>query len=275
MKSFILLLASAAMIISCKKETGGGSNNPKQILLSEVKTDGLLANRMEYNSDNLITKIEGYNPDHTDNTVQSYVTFQYEGKQIKRYTGYTMPSNTAVQKVEIEYDDAGKLVSAASYDLTGPTPNTASFTTLFYYNAAGLVNKSVNKNKEGKSTSQTLFMYYADGHLKERQGWQVAGDQLWMKSKYSYSIPNGYYPGGLEQIRVLVGSEFAAAMHSDAISYKTYDQSGYMTKEYSELFSARQYNEDGSLKQQVATFKYIKPEKDDESTISEYKYIIK
>ena len=98
MKKLILVIAVAGLLLSCKKESGG----PKEILLVEIKSDGLIANRMEYNPDNLITKIEGYALELTNNTVQSYVQFQYNSKgQIKEYMGYAMPGNIPAAKVTI------------------------------------------------------------------------------------------------------------------------------------------------------------------------------
>ena len=272
MKNLILLFAAGILILSCKKETGGG--HPKEVLLTEIKNDGLIENRMEYNSDNQITKIEGYNMEQTNNTAVSYVAFQYNADgQIKEYTAYGMPGNIPAQKVTVVYDSVGKLVSTSTYELGGPTPHAASFTATFYYNAKGLVSKSVSKNKEGKNTSQTNYSYYDEGHLKERQSWRAEGDVLWLSSRYTFSIPNGYHPNGMEQIRVLTGAEFIAGLHSDAINYKFYDQNGPINREYSDIMSGREYNTDGSLKQQVVTRKKVKPEGDDSSVIREYKYI--
>lgn len=268
----MLLCACAIILFSCKKETGGG--HPKEVLLTEIKEDGLIANRMEYNSDNLITKIEGYTMELTNNTVSAYVAFKYNADgQIKEYTAYGMPGNVPAQKEVITYDSAGRLVGASTYELGGPTPNQPSYSTTYYYNAKGLVSKSVTKNKDGENSSQTNWLYYDDGHLKEKQSWRAEDGVLWLSSKYSYSIPSGYYPTGMEQLRVLIGNDFIAGMHSDGINYKFYDQNGYMKKEYFEIMSGREYNTDGSLKQQVVTRHKVKPEGDDEATIREFKYI--
>jgi hypothetical protein len=270
MKKLILVIAIAGLLLSCKKESGG----PTVTLLTEIKSDGLIENRMEYNSDNLITKIEGYTLELTNNTVQTYIKFQYNSKGlIKEYIGYAMPGNIPIAKVVIQYDSADKLVSDSYYDLQNGSPATPISTTTYFYNDKGLVNKSVRKNKNGQFSEQVNFIYYADGHLKERQSWGEESGALWMKSKYAYSIPNGYYPTGLEQIRVLVGAEFIGSMHSDAINYKFFDQNGAISKDYNDIMSGREYNADGSLKQQVVTTQYVKPEKDDRAVLREFKYI--
>jgi hypothetical protein len=276
MKKIILLLAVCSLAFSCKKESGAGK--PKQILLTEIKVDGLIEIRAEYNSDNLISKLEGYKAELNDNTLQTYVIFQYTADgQIKEYTAFGMPGDIPVQKYVVTYDSAGKMVSNAFYELLGPTPNKAIQTTWYTYNNKGFVSKTVSKDKDGTPTNQTNYSYYDDGQLKERQGWRAEGGVLWLSSKYTFSIPTGFHPSGFEQIRVLNGSEFTAGMNSDAINYKFYDQSGAMNREYSDIMSARQYNADGSLKQQVVTRKYIKPEDDDDddedAEIKEYKYI--
>jgi hypothetical protein len=276
MKKIMLLVAVCSLALSCKKESGAGK--PKEVLLAEVKTDGLIEIRVEYTSDNLIKKIEGYKAELNDNTIQTYIIFQHNPDgQIKEYTAYGMPGDIPVQKYVVTYDSVGKMVSNAFYELLGPTPNKATSTTYYTYNNKGLVGKTVSKDKNGTPTNQTNYSYYDDGQLKEKQGWRSEGGVLWLSSKYSFSMPTGFTPSGFEQIRVLNGSEYTASMNSDAVNYKFYDQSGFMNREYSDIMSARQYNADGSLKQQVVTRKYIKPEPDDDddddAEIKEYKYI--
>lgn len=273
MKKIILLLAVYSLALSCKKESGAGK--PKETLLTEVKTNGLIDLRMEYTSDNLIKKIEGYKAELNDNSIQSYIIFQYNADdQIKEYTAYGMPGDIPAQKYVITYDSLGKMVSNAFYELLGSTPNKATQTTYYTYNIKGFVSKTVSKNNSGTPTNQTNYTYYDDGQLKEKQNWRSEGGVLWLSSKYSFSMPTGFTPSGFEQIRILNGNEFTAAMNSDAVNYKFYDQNGVIDREYSDIMSARQYNADGSLKQQVVTRKHIKPEDDDDDEeIREYKYI--
>jgi hypothetical protein len=273
MKKIMLLVTVCSLVLSCKKESGAGK--PKEVLLAEVKTNGLVEIRVEYTSGNLIKRLEGFKTELNDNTMQSYVIFQHNADgQIKEYTAYGMPGDIPAQKYVITYDSVGKMVSNAFYELLGPTPNKATYTTFYTYNNKGLVSKTVSKDKDGTPTHQTNYTYYDDGQLKEKQSWRAEGGVLWLSSKYSFSIPTGFTPSGFEQIRILNGSEFAAAMNSDAVNYKFYDQNGAMNREYSDIMSARQFNADGSLKQQVVTRKYLKPEQDDDDAeIKEYKYI--
>jgi hypothetical protein len=270
MKKLFVLFVISGLVLSCKKETGG----PKKVLLAEIKVDGLVERRMEYNSDNLITKIEGYVLEQTNNTVQTYITFQYNSNgTIKEYTGYGMPGNIPVAKITLQYDSTGKMVSSDYYDLLSGVQNSPIWTTTFTYNNKGLVIKTSRKNKSGNLIEQINLAYYDGGHLKERSSWKEGNGALWNSSKFTYSVPSGYYPTGMEQLQVLEGWEFIAGMHSDAINYRYLFPNGAIDREYSESMSGRQYNEDGTLNQQVVTRNSITPDLDPRSETREYKYI--
>jgi hypothetical protein len=272
MKNIIIAAAAFSLsLLSCKKEGGG---HPKETFLSEVNLNGLKQLRFEYNPDNLLSKIEGYKTDPADNSMTSYIVFQFNGnKQIKEFTAYTMPGAVATVKATIQYDSAGRLTGATSYDLQGISPNTPHASSTFFYNAKGLVNKIVEKDKNGKTKEQTNLLYYEEGHIKEQQHWLPAGEVLYMSSKISYSLPGGYYPNGMEQLRVLLGTDFIASMYSETISHVNYTQNGDVTKHWNEQMSAREFNEDGTLKKQTTTNKYLIPVKDDQVNVEEYKYI--
>jgi hypothetical protein len=273
MKSIVIFLALNLCLIACKKE-GGGSEEPKETLVSEVRVDGVPNIRFQYNSDNRMTKIESYKSDPADNTMHSYVNFQYNDKgHITQFTSFIMPGNIASGKAVFEYDANDKMVKASTYNLQGISPNTVQSTITYTYNGKGLVTKSVEKDKSAKLVAQTNFLYYDDGHFKERQTWLDNGGALWMKGKTSFSLPSGNYPSGLDQLRVILGSDIIAAMYSESISYLTYSAIGSITHSTGEQMSAREYNEDGTLKKQVVTRKHIKPEADDEVHLEEYIYI--
>lgn len=271
MKNLIVAAVLFLSLISCKKQGGG---HQKETFLSEVHVGGIRNLRFEYNSDNILSRIEAFKTDPADNSMTSYIVFTFNDKnQFKDFTAYSMPGNVASVKATIQYDSLGRLIGASSYDLQGISPNSIHRTSTFTYNAKGLVNKIVAKDKDGKTTGQTNLIYYDDGHVKEQQEWVPNSGQLYMTHKISYSIPNGYYPSGLEQLRVLLGTDFIAQMYSETISRVWYTQNGDITKHWNEQQSAREFNEDGTLKKQVITKKHIKPEKDDVVTVEEYKYV--
>ncbi|HYE54992.1 MAG TPA: hypothetical protein VD996_09125 [Chitinophagaceae bacterium] len=272
MKSILIATAIGLLLISCKKGSTG-EEKQKQTLLTEVSIDGLTNLRFIYNSDNLLSKIDSYKADPADNSVASYVTFQYDDKgQIAFFTAYSLPGNVGMSKITVQYDGDGKFVSTTTYDLQGASPNTPYSTTAYSYNAKGQVNKIVEKNKDGEVTLQSNLFYYDNGHIKEIQRWKNSGGILWMAGKDSYSSSNGTYPHGMEQLQVLLGSDFIAKMYSDAISHLSYSQIGAITKQWNEQMSAREFNEDATLKKQVLTAKYIKPLSDDKVYVVEYKY---
>jgi hypothetical protein len=272
MKKLLLLFAVSSFVFSCKKESG--IDHPKETLLAEITQDSLKYLRFSYDANNKITKMEGFNTDPANNTMTSYINFQYSAEgNLKELTSYTMPGSVAVTKIVIQTDSAGRLAGASIYDLQGISPNTPNTTVTYSYNAKGLVNKVVRKDKSGEFLSQTNLIYYDDGHLKEEQGLKKSGDQLWMNYKESYSIPSGNYASGLERLRVILGGEFMASMYSETISNVTYSQAGVVTNHWNQQMSAREFNEDGMLHRQIVTHKYIKPEKDDKVYVHAYKYI--
>jgi hypothetical protein len=272
MKKLTLLFAVCSLLFSCKKESG--IDHPKETLLAEITQDSLKYLRFSYDANNMLTKMEGFNTDPADNTMTSYINFQYSPQgNVKQLTSYTMPGNVAVTKIVVQTDSVGRLVSAGIYDLQGISPNTPNATVTYSYNAKGLVNKVVRKDKNGEFLSQVNLIYYDDGHLKEEQTWKKSGDELWMNYKESYSIPSGNYASGLEQLRVMLGGEFMASMFSETISHVTYSQIGVVTNHWNQQMSAREFNEEGMLHRQIVTHKYIKPEKDDKVYVHAYKYI--
>jgi hypothetical protein len=272
MKKLIVFFGLCGIIFSCKKESGGG--HPKETLLSEITRDSLKSLRFEYNSDNLLTKIESYKFDPVDNSMTSYIDFQYTAEgYIKQYTSYQAPGNLALAKGVVQYDSAGRLQTATLYDLAGASPNTPAAIATYTYNGKGQVIKMVRKNGDGEFTVQNNLLYYDDGHLKEVQSWHKTGDELWMAGKVSYSIPDGYFPSGMEQLGVILGNDFIASMYSQTISHVDYSQAGVILKSWNEHMSARVFNDDGTLSKQIVTDKYIKPAKDDKVTAHAYKYI--
>ncbi len=270
MKNLVIAAVCTLFLFSCKKNGGG---HQKETFLSEISVNGLKQLRFEYNSNNLLSRIEAFKSDASDNSMTSYINFQFNDKdQIKEFTSYVMPGGIAAGKATIQYDSIGRLVSGTSYDLQGITPNTPTGSTTFSYNAKGLVNKIVRKDKNGKTTEQTNLLYFDDGHIKEQQSWTPNDGELYMTSKISYSLPNGNYPSGLEQLRVLLGADFIASFYSETISRVSYTQNGDITKSSTEQMSAREFNEEGMLMKQTVTNKYIKPEKEDVVNVEEYKY---
>lgn len=261
------------LFFSCKKN-GGGTEKEKTLLLSEISTNGLKELKMSYDSKNYLIKLEAFKTDPADNTMTSYIVFVNEDDgRIKQFTSYMMPSNQAAGKGVIEYDAAGRISGATSYDLQGLSPGTPSGTTTFTYNGKDQVIKSVRKDKNGKMVEQQNLSYFDDGHIKERSTWKEESGQLWMTSKASYSMPGGYYPNGLEQLEVLLGPDFIARMYSETITHLTYSQAGVITKQWKALMSAREFNEDQTLKKQITTHKSILPAGDDKVFVLDYKYI--
>src|SRR5688572_10983376 len=127
MKKLLLLFAVSSFVFGCKKESG--IDHPKETLLSEITQDSLKYLRFSYDANNMLTKMEGYNADPLDNTMTSYINFQYSAEgNLEQLTSYTMPGHVAVTKIMIQTDSTGRLVGAGIYDLQGISPNTANTT---------------------------------------------------------------------------------------------------------------------------------------------------
>src|SRR5688572_4612129 len=273
MKSMIIVTVISLFLVACKKESSGDTKQ-KETLLSEAYSDGLLALRFSYDANNYVNKLESFNTDPADNSLNSYVVFQHHADgRIKQYTGYSMPVNVAGVKVTLEYDSSGKLTRSSFFDLQGISPNSAQTTTAYTYNVKGKVIKMVEKKKNGELVLQTNLSYYEDGHVKEAQLWREQDEQLWLANKTSYSSPNGYYPSGLEKVSILLGTDFIVNMYSETITYLKYSQAGVIMNHRNEQMSAREFNEDGTLKKQISTTKFINPVLDDQDYVIEYKYL--
>ena len=269
MKSIVIAAALGLFLICCKKETG-----PKEMLLAEVIDDGLIEYRFKYNANNTITRLELYKNDPIDNSMSGYYAFVYDGSgKMTQLTVYKVPGDIASVKAVLKYDSTGMMIGGSTYDLSGPTPDVASFNTTYSYNAKGLVNKIQQKDKNGKLISYINLIYYDDSHLKTQENFEESGGMLWMRSKTSYSIPNGYYPTGLEKLRTLLSPDFMASMYSESIQVYEYDQNGFVTYNRKDVMSGREFNDDGSLGRQVLTRTFIKPEKPDAVSIKEFNYI--
>lgn len=273
MKSIVLSAVCLFFIPACKKN--GGASREKEILLAEIKINGLISNRFTYNSENLVSKIESYKNDINDNSLQAYVVWEYgDNKQIKFYTAYALPNHIPAQKVVFKYDSLDQLVSAEEYNLLGPTPHQSFSTLQFTYNAKGRVIKKLTRNKDGEATNQTNYSYYDDGHLKTIEGWSAKDGVLWLSSRTSFSSPGNFFPFGLGDVAIVIGPEFLGGLQSETLNYRSFDKNGGIITEFSEIMSAREMNDNGSLARQVVTRKYVKPQKDDASEVLEFDYII-
>lgn len=272
MKKLIAIFALACVIFSCKKESGPG--HPKVTLLSEIRKDSLKYLEFSYNSDNQLTKISAFNPDAADNSLTSYFSLQYNEKgHIKQLTTSSMPDHVALVKIVLTYDSADRIATTSMYDLQSISPNTVQTIGTYTYNAKNQVIKVVRKDKNGNFDRQLNFLYYEDGHLKETQSLKKSGDQLWISSKSSFSLPDGNLNKAFDQINILLGNDFIAGVYSTNISRFEYSQAGVITYQVNEQMSNREFNTDGTLNKQKQTTEYVKPSKDDRIVALSYKYI--
>jgi hypothetical protein len=267
MKQLILSLVLLLCLAGCKKD----DSHPTTILLNEVSTDGVVTTRMQYSADNRLTRYESYG----GGVINAYIKAEYDGSgHIIRMGSYTMPGDVPAVKIEFQCDADGKITTSTNYDLAGPTPNTPVAVTTRSYNAQGILIKADNKDHNGNLIARQNFLYFPDGNLKETQTFKENNGQLWMSGKSVYAITNGFYPKGTDQLRAIFGPEILANFFSESIQGYTYDQNGGIITQRSQVMSAREYNDDGTLKKQVQTYKSIKPPQPEVVTNQQFAYVI-
>jgi YD repeat-containing protein len=267
MKRLILIISVFMLFAACKKD----DSKPKAILLNEISTDGTVTTRIYYSADNKPSKYEAYNA----GVMNAYLSFEYDASgHIAKLASYLMPGNIPGVKILFQCDGQGKVTTNTNYDLTGPTPNIPSSITTRTYNAQGVLIKGVIKDYNGNLINQENYLYFPDGNLKEQQIFKEASNQLWMSGKSVFSIPNGFYPKGVEQLQAILGNEFMASLFSESIHEYTYDQNGAIVTHRSRIMSGREFNDDGSVKKQVQTYTSIKPPQPEVVTNLGYSYLV-
>jgi hypothetical protein len=266
MKRLILFLLMPLLWVGCKKDGG----KTKEILLAEVSTNGAVTTRILYSDDNKPVRYETY----SGGAINGFLKFEYDANgYIAKLGTYIMPGETPAVRIIFQCDADGRIITHTNYDLTSPTPNAPSSITTRTYNAQGALSTAVSKDNNGDLLKRLNYLYFPDGNLKELQTFKEASNQLWMSGKSVYSIPNGFYPKGADRLRTILGNEFLANLFSESIHDYTYDQNGAIVTHSSRIMSAREFNDDGSLKKQVQTYKSVKPPQPEVVSNAGYGYI--
>ena len=267
MKQIILFFGLLLLWTSCKKD----SNKQKEILLGGVITNGAANTRIHYAADNKMDRFESYN----GNALTAYLTVQYDASgYISEISSKIMPGDIPAVRILMLCDGQGRVTNATNYDLLGPVPNTPVSVAVYTYNAEARLSKVVRKDDKNKLLSSISFLYFPDGNLKEMQTYKEADNKLWLSEKTIYSVPSGFYPKGVDQLRTILGPDFTASLFSESIQIYSYDQNGGTLTHKSRLMSGREFNEDGSLKKQVETFTSIKPPQPDVVSNKGYEYVL-
>lgn len=270
MKKICLLLLSCIVLFACKKNSSVPEE--KTILLTRSISNGKTNYKFVYSPDKKLTRIEGY--DETPANAPS-ITFDityHDNGQIEQLTSYQEPGSVAITRSVIQYNADNKIQSAAIYDLQGATPNVATSSSTWTYNAKGNFIKLVRKDKNDRLIEQTNISYYDNNTIKQIDSYGENGGLLVLKSKSIFSVPAGEYPPGLEQLMIILGADFTASMYNETIQRYQYDQNGVITYNTMQQMSARQFNADGTLNKQTITLKKIKPADTDVITFKQYEY---
>lgn len=267
MKRLILFLLMPVLWTACKKD----NSKPKEILLSEMSTNGAVATRILYSAENRPVRYESY----SGGTVNAYFTFEYDASgHIAKFATYSMPGEIPLVRIVFQCDGEGKVITHTNYDLTGPTPNVPSSITTRTYTAQGILSKAESKDNNGDLIKRLNYLYFPDGNLKELQVFKENGNQLWLSGKTVYSITNGFHPKGADHLRAILGNEYLANLFSESIHEYTYDQNSAIVTHRSWIMSAREFNDDGSLKKQAQTYKSVKPPQPEVVANLGYAYLV-
>jgi hypothetical protein len=251
-RSILVLVMPMLLWAACKKD----NSKPKEVLLNELSTNGAITTRILYSPDNKPVRYESY----SGGVIDAYLNFEYDANgHIAKLATYSMPGATPLVSIIFQCDEEGRIITHTNYNLTGPTPNIPSSITTRTYTAQGILSKAESKDNNGDLIKRLNYLYFPDGNLKELQVFKEASNQLWLSGKTVYSIANGFHPKGADRLRTILGNEFLANLFSESIHEYTYDQNSAIVTHQSRIMSAREFNDDGSLKKQVQTYKSVKP----------------
>jgi len=266
MKQIIFFVSLLLMVAGCKKD----DNKQKEILLSEVSSNGALSVKISYSGDNRLLRYDTY----SGGVMNAYLTFSYDGDgHVESISSFISPGDIPAVRILVECDTQGKIISVANYDLLGPTPNTPISHATYSYNPDGRLGKVDRRDEDEELLTQTNLSYFPDGNLKEVRTYEESSNQLWLSGKTIYSVPNGFQSVGAQKLQQLLGPDVAANLLSESIQSYRYDQNGGTLNQRSTMMSGREFNEDGSLKKQVQTATSIKPPQAATVSNMSYEYI--
>jgi hypothetical protein len=165
LKFLLITLLLLIGFFSCKKE----DSHKKVPLLSKVIYNGLIGYKLHYSDKNLWNKWEIFNIDATDNTVNVYLTFDYNDKgQLSKISTYSMPGDVPTKRLFFEFDNNGKQTGYTNYDLQGANPSKPYLKGTFVYNQQDLLSTVTIKKDNGDLYAYYNLSYYPNGFLKER-----------------------------------------------------------------------------------------------------------
>jgi hypothetical protein len=267
MKQTFLFLALLLVLAGCKKD----KEKPAEILLTEIKLNGVVTTRMEYSSDNKFTRLENFSA----GVLSSRFVFEYDADgHISVLTTYGFPGETPFQRVVFECDDQGNVKGTTNYDMLGGSPNTPIAKSTFTYNATGHITSVQSRDNDNILIYTQNFLYYPDGNLKETQLWRPSGNQLWMSNKSAYSIADDFQANGIDQLTGILGPDYVASLFSESAHNYTYNEGGVLLTHTNRLRSGHEFNENGSLRKQAQTTVFLKPIKPMEAAYLEYEYLV-
>ena len=265
MKQLICLLLTMSLLAGCKKD----SSKQKELLLSSLSTDGAVTARFQYDGNNNLTRYELY----SSGVLSAYIQVGYDGNGfINLLSTFSMPGEIPIARYQITTDAKGKTTSVTSYSLQGPTPNVPDFISTYTYNANGQVSKVAAKDIDGKLVNSTSLLYYPDGSVKETQIYKEENNLLWLWQKSVYANA-GDFPKGVNRLEPALGPQVTANYFSESIHDYVYDKDGTELTHKSRLMSGREFNTDGTLKQQTETYNFIKPIKPKEVNNKGFGYV--
>ncbi len=249
-KTMWLCLVAIATV-SCSKEggIGGGGLTSDDLLLTESTVDGILKARYEYDGQNRLTTLHGYDD---DGALQTTVTYTYNNK------GLLTAAEITNVDLEIEY------IETYTYgDSDRPTSSKTTFapedagnviTTTFTYSANQTV--ELTAIPEGY-TSETIYTYDNNGNLLSiavsADGQQVSlieyGDYDNKKAAGKNGNPYPWRFNSPNNYQSVKATTPYAASNYDRVHKYTYNGEDYPTK-------MEIYNREGNTLVETHTYSY-------------------
>lgn len=273
MKRYIYLAIAAIMLVSCSKK-GEKATVP---LITRVTANGGIAYKFHYNSKNQIIRWETYAYETLGNPMTSQWEFTYAPDGLlSELAVFSEPGKVPGSRLIFTRDESKNRLSGFQfYDLQGLNPAQPYRSGVFNYNASNRMTSAVIRDKDGELDVQHNLSYFENGLLKQRDSYEeTITNQLRLRERNIYSLPVPNMVTGWEPILVipLDGIEIARTVHYDGIQRYVYNN-GVLTGHRSELVSAREYNDDGTLKRHAYVRKMILPAQPDHEANWEFEYV--
>lgn len=268
MKTISLFLLIAVFLTACKKNSTSGA---KQTVLSKVIKNGKLTEEFLHSFQKRMVRINSY--DELTGQFDYAYTFEYDlaGKMVLE-SQYSQ-TNKLIAQVIYTWGPGDKLDQHEYKSLSGADSGHITTRVKYSYDAAGRISKQswVDLVTGDVFTSRDLS-YYDNGNLRSSSVYYYYNAVPTLQWTTEYG-PGDPLPGSILKSR---GYPINFALYDLVAGDKHFYlyQNGAVSGETNQIFTNRQYDENGYLLQQTIKQKNILPAAPDKLIQMKYEYVV-